>query len=502
MKHTVFYGDEDSSDFPIAVLIKESAFKVKELQQYYIDPLRARGITENIVVYSLTYNEKGKTPVKFAAPHIENLTKAFEARNTKTVLVADSPYFKLLTKVVKVPSAYGYVLPSVHDDTNMVVSVNYQALFYDDTLLAKLNTSLDTLAKSVNDTYTAVGQNVIKYSEYPKTLEAIRKAVAKLQQHSALSCDIEAFSLKFYEAFIGTIGFAWSDSEGISFPCKYGNSAIYEEIKDILREFFETYKGTIIYQNGNYDIKVLVYELYMDNLLDYPGTVRGVEILTKRIHDTKLIAYLAKNSTATQTYGLKALAHEYLGRYAEEDINDITKIPIEDLLPYNLKDCLGTFWVFNKYYPIMLADNQREPYESIFLPSVPLILIMELVGIPLDMNRVNEVDGLLTAIKNSALDRIHKFSLIKKFERLRQRTLMKTANKKLVKKIHPLSHFEEEAKFNPGSGPQLQTLLHEVMGLPVIDYTKTRQPATGKETLIKHIDNLKYQYNITEEELK
>ena len=41
------------------------------------------------------------------------------------------------------------------------------------------------------------------------------------------------------------------------------------------------------------------------------------------------------------------------------------------------------------------------------------------------------------------------------------------------------------AAFEPHlhSGPQLQILLYDVMGLPVIDYTKTRQPATGGETI-------------------
>ena len=43
--------------------------------------------------------------------------------------------------------------------------------------------------------------------------------------------------------------------------------------------------------------------------------------------------------------------------------------------------------------------------------------------------------------------------------------------------------------FNPNSGDQVARLLHEVMGLPIIDVTPTKSPATGMDTLEKLLNH-------------
>ncbi|MTV58891.1 hypothetical protein GM547_12580, partial [Streptococcus pneumoniae] len=55
-------------------------------------------------------------------------------------------------------------------------------------------------------------------------------------------------------------------------------------------------------------------------------------------------------------------------------------------------------------------------------------------------------------------------------------------------KAKELSAFDD-VMFNPNSGPQLQRLLYEVMGLPEIDLTDTKLPATGGDTLEKLINH-------------
>jgi DNA polymerase-1 len=72
-----------------------------------------------------------------------------------------------------------------------------------------------------------------------------------------------------------------------------------------------------------------------------------------------------------------------------------------------------------------------------------------------------------------------------------RRSKAKNPGKILPKKIEAF----DDVVFNPNSGPQLQRLLYELMGLPVIDYTDTRQPATGADTiekLINHTDQPAY----------
>ena len=72
--------------------------------------------------------------------------------------------------------------------------------------------------------------------------------------------------------------------------------------------------------------------------------------------------------------GLKPLAHEFAGNWAKDDIKDIRRIPLPELLQYNLVDALSTWYVHTKYYPVMVQDNQEELYHSLMLPSLKLII--------------------------------------------------------------------------------------------------------------------------------
>ena len=64
----------------------------------------------------------------------------------------------------------------------------------------------------------------------------------------------------------------------------------------------------------------------MQYIIDYKAMVKGVEQMTIKIHDTKIISYLATNSCAGNSLGLKDQAHEFAGNYAV-DVQDITIVP-------------------------------------------------------------------------------------------------------------------------------------------------------------------------------
>jgi DNA polymerase-1 len=232
----------------------------------------------------------------------------------------------------------------------------------------------------------------------------------------------------------------------------------------------------------------------MKHPLDTEGLLTGLEIMTKKFQDTRIIAYLATNSTAGNVLGLKPLAHEFAGNWAKDDITDIRKIPLQELLTYNLVDALCTNYVKDKYYPIMVQDQQEELYYSLMLPSLKVIIQMELVGLPMNTDQVQKAKEALQAEETKYLDVIRNSKIIKMFDLLVQRSAMDKANAKLKVKQHPLEKFAGE-QFNPNSGPQLQRLLYEQMCLPVIDLTDTKQPATGGDTLeklIHHTSNPAY----------
>ena len=53
-------------------------------------------------------------------------------------------------------------------------------------------------------------------------------------------------------------------------------------------------------------------------------------------------------------------------------------------------------YVYNTYYPIMVQDNQLDFYNTIVRPSVPNIIEMQLVGLPININTVHKVKNQLS----------------------------------------------------------------------------------------------------------
>lgn len=271
----------------------------------------------------------------------------------------------------------------------------------------------------------------------------------------------------------------------------YGKCVHNPEIKALLKQFFIEYKGKLVYHNANYDVKVLIYELFMDDLLDQKGLLHGLEVLTRDIDDTKIITYLAVNSTAGNKLTLKHNAHEYAGNYAQEEINDVRRIPLPKLLKYNLTDCLCTRYVNEKNYPIMVQDEQLNIYNTIMIPSVKSILQIELTGMCLDMPRVLEVKSELEAIRNMHRKALFESDIIKKFIVTMEDELFITTNAGWKKKSEPREFFTGKFEFNPNSDPQLQKLIFNFLGYPVMDKTKGGAPATGGDVIKKILANAK-----------
>jgi DNA polymerase-1 len=188
-----------------------------------------------------------------------------------------------------------------------------------------------------------------------------------------LTIDIEAFSLKHNTAGIGSITFCWNQNEGVSFlvdyepiegtTCApYGKQVINNPVRAMLIYFFRNFKRKAIYHHISYDVYVLIYQLFMTEILDTEGLLYGLDTMLDNWEDTKLITYLATNSCAGNKLSLKDQAQAYAGNYAQEEINDITKIPPDQLLKYNLVDGLSTWYVHDKYYQKMIDDQQLDIY--------------------------------------------------------------------------------------------------------------------------------------------
>jgi len=498
MRHITF---SDSDKYGVALLIKPAAFTKSALQDNYLSAMLQMGLQEDVVAITLDQGATGKPTAKEIKAALDLMMPALDSVGTTVIYVTDASYFKAIAKKTKAEPYNGYVLPvAIPGYTHMkvVLGLNYQALVYNPELSDKLARSLKAVVDETKGIYADPGLGIIHSEQYPRSYQDIRDALNKLHKHPELACDIEAFSLRHHEAGVGTISFSWDEHNGIAFPVdyeeieakdgEYGKQGNNIAVKTLLRDFFESYKGRLTFHNASYDVKVLITNLWMKDLLDTNGLLQGLEIMSARLDDTKIIAYLAYNSTAGNVLGLKALAHEFAGNWANDDIKDIRRIPLPELLRYNLIDGLCTNFVKKRDYPLMIQDKQGDLYTGLMLSSLKLIIQLELTGMPMSRKRIQEVKEELLSIQSGYSDTLRNSREIKVYNLILQTKAMEDANAKLKVKQHPFSKFSH-VEFNPNSGPQLQGLLYTLWGLPVIDVTDTKAPATGADTIEKLINH-------------
>lgn len=511
MRHHVYQASEK---YPVALLVKATAFQADGLDRFYRKPLVDGGIPEEeLIFFSLAYGPNNKAPVKLVKQSLDALLPAMDSVGVKCVYCADATYFKVLVGERKAEPHLGYALPCKikgYEHLTVILGVNHTSLVYNPNNESKLALSLQTLIQVHQGNVPTLGQHVLKDAHYPVFLNDIQAHLVQLMKFPALSCDIETASLEHDKAGIGTIAFSWDDCSGVAFAVDY---VPYEEpqdgvygrlipnhgVRQALRQFFEHYTGSLKFHRANYDTKVMIYELWMDHPHDTAGLLHGLHLMYRKLHDTKIIAYLALNSVSRNSYSLKDLAHEHAGNWAQEDIKDITRIPLPQLLEYNLVDAASTNYVFDKYYPKMVDDQQLDIYQVIMLPSLKVITQMELTGMPLNPDKVQDARQELEQIKASHEAGFAAHPAVKQTEDLltqsdwekweaEYKEKLKTAKQPKRLKVKTRADIPQRV-FNPDSPQQMQILLYDVLGLPVLDTTDTKQPATGDKTIKKLLNH-------------
>lgn len=488
------YSDTELPTYPIVFLVP--VIRRDEILNEYIAPF---GLPKNdVLLMDLHYSQlKKKTPMAEMRQYLEEeIVPILKEAGTKIVVVTDSEYFKALTKASKAEVNLGYAMESTYGDFKVFYVPNYKAKFYDPVKVgAKINQSMAAVVGYHFGNYEAPGADVIHYEAYPTTDAEIEMWLVKLLEMGCpLTVDIEAFDLKHHKSGIATICFCWNEHEGISFPVDYveipgateapfGKEVRNETRRAMLRWFFEEMKQKVIYHNIAFDAYALVYQLYMTDILDTEGMLEGLGVMLKSWECTKLITYLATNSCAGNKLGLKEQAQSFAGNYAMEDgdIKDVTRIPLPKLLTYNLVDGLSTWHVHDKHYNKMVGDLQLNVYETLFKPSTVDIVQMQLTGMPVFMPRVVEVKAILKADEKAALDGIQQSPLVQQYTHRMHEKWVVAKNASL--KVKRVTIADSKEVFNPNSDQQLQDLLFNVLGLPIIAVTKSKQPSTSGDTL-------------------
>jgi len=483
-----YYSENPQSQYSIAIV--STTVDMQLINKEYID---GHFNKDDVVVLQLQ-TDKAKPTSTFQKTFLQDLIPVLNQFVTKFLICTSSDYFKTLTGLTKADPYVGYSMPlkfpKEFEGTMQVFYVpTYKQLFYNpDKTRFKITQGIQAVKDKLTGVYQPPGSFTINPASYLYTFEDIRKALKGLIDSNAdVACDIETFSLKFHKAKLGTIGFATDQSNGFVFPVDFHTDK--HLIRQLLKEFFTLFKGKLIFHNISYDVSVLIYELYMNDVVDTEGLLYGLDVFFNRPwDDTKLIAYLATNTCAGNELGLKPQSQEFSGNYAKEDIKDINLIPLSDLLEYNLIDCFSTWYVYNKHYQTIIDDNQLDIYENLFKPAIVDIVQMQLTGLPIDMDKVKAAKAELEIISDNYLNQINNNRIIQNFVLELQQDHVNKRNAALKTKQIGLTDAETLAiTFNSNSAPQKQQLLYDYIGLPVIAYTKSKQPATDADTLEKLI---------------
>lgn len=480
-----------------AIFIKSSSANKQAIRRYYIDPLEKLGIGKDEIVVVSVPAEGKKYKTQETKDLLKKVAKGLDSLEVTKVLVANGDLYKFLTGVGKTSDCFGEIVKGTlegYEGIDLVLSIDYSALMYNESLRFKLDHANETFYKACKKRIH-IPKSIIHTRRTPVTLAQIKDELNKLHAYPALTCDIETESLRFEKARIVTIAFAINRHEGLVFSV---DSEEEEGIKQALKEFFIAYEGQLIFHNALYDCKVLIYQLFMQDSLDIDGLVQGLWVF-EDVDDSMLMTYLATNSTQENPLGLKENAFEFAGNYGIEfdDEHSVHDYPREEVLEYNLKDALCTWYVFDKYVPQVINDRQMEVYYEIFQPSIMPLLYMMLIGMPLDMNKVHEADAqldkILLDISNDlqVLDPVVETIAMQKrrrYDKDYSDRYEKAKHKDRIK-VKDFDTFPDEP-FNPNSDKQKAVLLYEVLGLPVINKTDTGAPSCDNKTLsllINHV---------------
>lgn len=294
---------------------------------------------------------------------------------------------------------------------------------------------------------------------YPTNSDEVKKVFAYLHKYPVLGADIEATSLKFYKAKLVSISFAINESKGVTFHVK--RCSFLAELK----EFFETYKGRIVWHNGAYDVKVLAFLLFNSDS----------RVLYRTFEDTKFLHYMCTNSPERPSRALGDLAVELCGSYklTKAEITNMMNVNVEKVCRYNLDDSRATWWLYSIY--------RTKIYSEYFYEKMKrwqwALTQMELTGVPYLVKDLKAATSLVETKLKDITHQLNTFSLIEKTLDLVQKYEMEKYNATHVgdKEIWEIPR----KVFNPNSPKHMKLLFESVLGIESPLSTPKGNPSYG-----------------------
>jgi DNA polymerase-1 len=308
----------------------------------------------------------------------------------------------------------------------------------------------EILSGKQNDSGAAAKAAPIETNDYHTILDekTFQQWLKKLKKAELFAFDTETTAIDYMQADIVGVSFSMTTGEAAYVPVAhdYDDAPAQlsrEHVLEQLRPLLEDAGRPKLGQNLKYDMSVLAR---------HGITLRGIQ------HDTMLESYVL-DSTGTR-HDMDSLALKYLHHKTIhfEDIAgkgkgqlSFNQIRIEDAAPYAAEDADVTLQLHQTLWPKLCEhSHMRGLYESIEIPLVPVLSRIERNGVL--------VDARMLAKQSTEL-------------------------------AHTIVGLEDEAyelagePFNLASPKQIQTILFDKLGLPVLKKTPKGQPSTAEGVL-------------------
>jgi DNA polymerase-1 len=290
----------------------------------------------------------------------------------------------------------------------------------------------------------------IDRSQYQTILteEVFAQWLSKLDAAELIAFDTETDSLDYMEANLVGLSFAVAEGEAayvpvahdyLDAPAQLDRNWVLEQLKPLLEDANKAKVG----QNLKYDASVLArYDIEM----------RGIA------HDTMLASYVFNSVGGKHdmdSLALRFLQHSCISfeQIAGKGKKQLTfnQIDLEQASPYAAEDADVTLRLHNSIQKGIAGNEGLERiYTDIEVPLVPVLSKIERTGVLIDAMKLNTQSQEIA-------------------QRLDE----------LEKKAYELA----EQEFNLNSPKQLQAILFEKMGLPVVKKTASGAPSTNEEVL-------------------
>ena len=280
------------------------------------------------------------------------------------------------------------------------------------------------------------------------TWDAFNQWLEKIEQAKLTAFDTETTSINYMKAEIVGFSLSVAANEAAYIPLAHDypgapDQLPRDEVLQKLRGWLQDDSKKKVGHHLKYDAHILAR---------YDISLAGMQF------DSMLESYVL-NSVATR-HDMDSVARHYLGRetihyedVAGKGVKQLTfnQIDLETAAPYAAEDADVTLQLHQTLWQqLSELATLKSVYEDIEQPLVPILLEMEETGVLVDRKMLNTQSGELA--------------------------------KKMIE-LEAKAHELAGGPFNLGSPKQLQQILFEQLGLPIIRKTPKGQPSTAEDVL-------------------